>query len=93
MGTITIKPDIETINDIENNNNEEKNKIIYEKYNNNNEKDDKNLKNVKNRTTVIYKNIKGIIYKNKEEYGDFKWMIETGDYKNTLFIFDDNLNE
>ena len=29
----------------------------------------------------------------KEEYGDFNWMIETGDYKNTLFIFDDNVDE
>ena len=99
MGNVSIAPVIKINNDdeidIENNKN-----VIFENFNNDNisnyEKWDnslKNVKNVKKMTIVINKNIKGIIYKNKEEYGDFNWMIETGDYKNTLFIFDDNVDE
>jgi hypothetical protein len=89
MGNTYKKPLIYPINDIENNNNEHVNEIIYENYKNidNYNKCNVNLKNIKST------NIKGIVYKNKDEYGDFNWMIKTGNYKNTLFIFDDNLYE
>ncbi len=35
--------------------------------------------------------IKGIVFKNKEEYGDFEWMINQDKYKDCLFLFNDNL--
>lgn len=32
----------------------------------------------------------GIIYKNRNEFGDFNFMINSGEYENCLFIYNDN---
>ena len=53
--------------------------------------DNNNKKLIKNKNFEINKHIKGIVYKNKNEYGDFDWMIKSGQYENVLFLFDDNL--
>ena len=90
MGNSVITPINNIKDDIENNieKNNDDNCGIYEKW----DKYLKTFNNVDNNADTK-KNIKGIIYKNKDEYGDFNWMIESGSYKNTLFIFDDNVDE
>ena len=50
----------------------------------------KYLKNIQDRTIIINKYIYGIIYTKSNEYGDFDYMINSGDYENILFLFDDN---
>ena len=50
----------------------------------------KNIKDIKERTIIINENIHGIIYKKPNEYGDFNYMINSGDYDNVLFLFDDD---
>jgi len=94
MGNTVISPEILVKNDIENNYNQ-KVYILPEQTINNNEEQsnmicDNYLRIVNTRTIIINRFIKGIVYKNKNEYGDFSWMINTGDYNNVLFIFDDN---
>lgn len=37
--------------------------------------------------------VKGIIYKGKNIYGDFNWMIKQKKYKKVLFIFNDNIEK
>jgi len=102
MGNSVIAPTSNNNqNDIENNYINEKIKIIDDTYDSkyeNEEKINNNIvnnidKSIQNRTIDINKYIKGIIYKNKEEYGDFYWMINTGYYQDTLFIFDDNVDD
>jgi hypothetical protein len=97
MGNAYIHPNILNTNDIENNNsynndiNDCDTSIKSDSYDNKEKNNDDYLKNVKNRTIVIDKNIKAIIYKNCGEYGDFDWMIRCGYYNHVLFIFDDNI--
>ena len=70
------------------------NELYYQIHNNkilNSVKDIKNDDNNKKRTFILNKYIKGIVYKNKNEYGDFEWMIRSKNYNKTLFIFDDNI--
>ena len=99
MGNTLVSPEELIKNDIENNHNQK----VYmapvllndndDNIEDNNRLCDKYLKTVNNRTVIINKFIKGIVYKNKDEYGDFYWMINTGDYNNVLFIFDDNYED
>ena len=83
----TIYDFTNNINNINNINNTLLNNII------DNEKICENyLKNIKDRTFIINENIHGIIYKKPNEYGDFNYMINSGEYDNVLFLFDDDVN-
>ena len=104
MGNSYVSPEELDKNDIENNYNtvyNSKNKIITNSFINNikptpnniiiyEKKYERKFKNIKERTITINENILAIIYKKPNEYGDFNYMIKSGNYDNVLFLFDDN---